>query len=209
MPYRLEAVLPYVSNLPRDVASNTIYVDAASDTDAAQAAARFATFYAVPLPGDTASLGYFLGHVLSRTTNACSVRAYNMADPSPRQIVATQEFTLESAGTTGSLPYEVALCHSFHGAAPYTARRRGRNYIGPWNLGAAEGSEPPRPTADVIGMLTLLAERLRDTLQADGSPWLVRSETAGTYTPVTGGWVDNEWDTQRRRQGRPTSRTVW
>jgi hypothetical protein len=38
--------------------------------------------------------------------------------------------------------------------------------------------------------------------------WSVYSPTTGQNNAITNLWVDNEWDTQRRRGLRPTSRSV-
>jgi hypothetical protein len=39
--------------------------------------------------------------------------------------------------------------------------------------------------------------------------WVVYSPTDDAYHEVANGWVDNAWDTQRRRGYKPTSRTTF
>jgi hypothetical protein len=39
--------------------------------------------------------------------------------------------------------------------------------------------------------------------------WMQVSTTFGIANPVTGGFVDNSFDTQRRRGSAPTARDTW
>lgn len=136
-----------------------------------------------------------------------------------------------AAASAGAAPGQVAVCLSYHGdltglhesipgapAGPEgdthpKARRRGRLFIGPLNQSAVQaGSAPARPSAGLIGSLTAAADKLEvdsSLVQGAGSGWAVFSPTSGSWVLVEGGWVDNRFDTQRRRLIGATSRTTW
>lgn len=121
-------------------------------------------------------------------------------------------------GTWFDLPHEVSLCLSFHsqmlsGTNPQS--RRGRVYLGPWGYGAFQNFlRPPGAfVASIAAAGNQLLQRSNGTLNwswATFSPtlaggWFVKPPTgsppdlAHAVRPVIGGYVDNEWDTQRRR----------
>lgn len=121
------------------------------------------------------------------------------------------------AASASALPAEVACVLSFHseynlsaefapGARP-RARKRGRLFIGPLNQSTLTTSSLRAiPAPAFTTRLADAGARLRDAdLQAK---WAVWSRTAGTMFPVTGLWVDDEFDTQRRRGERALTRTV-
>lgn len=120
------------------------------------------------------------------------VRAYDMSDEEPRPIRG--EALLEWDAPSNSVgPREVALCLSYF-AGRNLPRLRGRMYIGPIRL-AAMGD---RPTEQLMGTLGALAEGISG-LGGINVQWVQHSEASGEYTNVTDYWVDNAWDTQRRR----------
>lgn len=114
---------------------------------------------------------------------------------------------------TGSapLPAEVALVMSFQAArasGQNQARRRNRVYLGP--LGGSAPSSDGRPAP---GFVTQVARAGSDLAAAASSSvnwnWVVWSPTEQQDYQVDNGWVDNSWDTQRRRGLAPTSRTTF
>lgn len=145
--------------------------------------------------------------------------------------IATKVYPgMGAAASAGAAPGQVSLCISYHadlaglhesipGGAPGPvgdtrpkARRRGRIYLPPLNQSAvAAGSSPARPSAGLLGTAASVASRLKntaDSIQAGGG-WAVFSPTSGTWTLVDGGWVDNRFDTQRRRLVDATARSLW
>ena len=108
-----------------------------------------------------------------------------------------------------------AICASFHGGAPITARRRGRIYVGPLGtLGVAADvtNAPHRPATAFMTHLRDAMSRLRTQSLALSTPciWVIRSSMPSVnYVPVIGGWVDNAWDTQRRRGPVASARLTW
>jgi len=64
---------------------------------------------------------------------------------------------------------------------------------------------PPTVTVTEIAPRSLLAP----TETAGGWDWVVYSPTNGNTVNVDNGWVDNAFDTQRRRGLAVTARTNW
>lgn len=201
---RATANLPYTTNIPEDVVTNTLYFSTANTTDPDvhdEIGARVIAAYHI--------LDANLSGLISRAANICSVILYDMSDPEPRAPIATYPFTL-AAATTGNteLPAEVALCLSYHGAFESgvpNARRRGRIYLGPFSAGSIVLTRPPDALIDAC---VDFGEALWTPIGATDVQWVQRSETLGVTSQVVGGWVDNEWDTQRRRGRRATSRDL-
>jgi len=142
-----------------------------------------------------------------------TVRYYDQADPTPQVPLRISEIGDVTTTSGEGLPDEVALCLSFHanlvsGQPP--ARRRGRIYIGPLGANARTSGAPNnRPDSAFIGRLAAAATDLVDGANAASVPWVVHSEAAGDDFFVIAGWVDNAFDTQRRRGVAATSRTTW
>jgi hypothetical protein len=135
---------------------------------------------------------------------------YDRADAKPR-VPWHQD--VRNVGTSDSaLPPEVALVTSFK-AAPVSgqppARRRGRLFIGPLSQGALSNTTG-RPTAGVLSALGLASFNLLSASEAAGSwSWSIWSPTDNAAREVFEGWVDNEFDTQRRRGIRASERGAW
>lgn len=138
-----------------------------------------------------------------------SFTAYDLIDPKPRQpILATALSTL--ANSSGdSLPRELSVCLSFHGefvSGVNPARRRGRVYLGPW-ASAANNGTTGKVTSTVYSAIQSAGNTLLTTSEASSEfRWVVYSPTTDTaglgglgVYEVVGGWVDSEWDIQRRR----------
>jgi len=145
--------------------------------------------------------------------NGHTYKIYNMADPEPRAPVLEGGWNFSVAPAGAPLPPEVALCLSFQAvklSGVSQARRRNRIYF-PFFDTTSAGSLG-RPSDTCVGALA-----------AEGDTLLAASDAASTWAwtifssftpliespPVANGWVDNEWDTQRRRGRVPTSRTIF
>lgn len=126
--------------------------------------------------------------------------------------------SLDATGLSTGFPAEVAICMSFrstYGAdAEFTpttrprARDRGRIYLGPLissvgNTDATTGRV--KPAQSLIDDITIAGARLRDA--AGGMIWSVWSRKGSSLKSVTTVWVDDAWDTQRRRGERATTKT--
>lgn len=168
-----------------------------------------------------AALRSFVAENALSQSNETEYRFYNLDDPKPRPVIANppaQHVTPRL--TTEGLPNEVAVCLSFRGtilAGEVAARRRGRVYVGPLNIGATEflGADGhARPAVALQEALVLGAQRMKDNLLTDGITWGVYSPTtrgilsaaSAGFVPITHVWVDDAFDTQRRRGSAPTAR---
>jgi hypothetical protein len=142
--------------------------------------------------------------------------------------------TLISLSNPG-LPEEVALCLSYYSSSN-TARHRGRLYLGPWGTNSFLGVEP-RPGSGLINAMKTAGSRLvADGTSAqstggltavtpvgtvpsavDGVNWYLRSRVGSgsgsapvpVWERVLKGWIDDEWDAQRRRRVEATSRVTF
>lgn len=205
-------VIPYRSGLPEDVAVNTWTFGAGATTPfdmAVEARERLEAFYNTVPSGASDKVTDYLAAYLDK--DSARFKAYDLSDPQPRVPVLDVAIDIGDNQTTQDLPHEVALCLSFQGdreSGVNQARRRGRIYLGPLTLGAkTNGSnEVPRPKAAFLTAVQRAAGELVN--KNDGTAnWVVWSRKGGTFAKVTGGWVDNEFDTQRRRGARATDRS--
>lgn len=202
--YLVQVELASTSNIAADSILNTFAVKALDGAAAfADITAAVDTFYA--------QLQDYLGQVLNSSANAHHVRVYHLTEPEPRPPVYVGRFTQGGTGT--SLPSEVAVCTSLAAAMPAgarPARRRGRMFIGPLNTTASQVvGGYARPSATFQGVLALATQNLSIALEGDLWGLSVWSRADNTLFRVVRGWVDNEWDTQRRRGPEPTARVVW
>lgn len=154
---------------------------------------------------------WYLSSTLNNGTDASFVKVYDMSDPHPRQP-EVYPFTLgASAGSDNGLPFEAALCISYSTAFLHTRRGRGRIYIGPLHSNTVLLEAPNvGVNAQAITALKNGARYLMDEGDAGVAPssnWSIYSRADNQLRPVTLAYVDNEFDTQRRRQHRATQRT--
>ncbi len=225
---RATVLLKSSTGLPEDVVVNTFHFQQTAGATAPtteeldEIVARCARVYTDPGATGFTSLGALLSPSVSRISNDAEVRVYDLADTHPRPIKRSHKFTLPGAIGGASLPQEVALVGSFF-ADRNVARRRGRIYFGPFSTDANSGAQG-RPTAAVRDAVRLALMRLRTENAGAGalSKWSVlglvdqvprgdvdRSPSDYTLRMVTNGWVDDSWDTQRRRGLKATFRTTW
>lgn len=197
--------------LPEDVTINTFHYStgvASALAGAIEAANLVFNFYDVPAPGRTNSISDYLSSRVQSTLGYTS-RWYNMADPPPRVPVFI-DGPKSLVVSSQALPGEVALVSSFQ-AAPASgspqARRRGRIFLGPLGL-ICNDSATGRPTTAVLDDVRLNTDLLA-TNSTVSATWCVFSRVDNVLYPVTNGWVDNAFDTQRRRGERATARQVW
>jgi hypothetical protein len=206
---RHQVILPYNSGLPTDVAVTTFHtlsesIDAGADHSIfAEAIHNFYT------AGD---VGEAVEDVLSAIINgpAAHVRSYNLADAEPRVPVGDTNIPLTVASAPECLPEEVALCLSFQGvpiSGINQARRRGRVYLGPWSVNAnTSTADVSRPNDGLVATIVGRAGQLALELVTNDVEWGVLSSTITGFTAISQIWVDNAWDTQRRRGPDPTAR---
>lgn len=213
--YRAQVVLPYFTNLPEDVSTNTLYFDVVGDGTpverAEYIAGRLEDFYGAI--GTAGSSGYFSPIFAA---SGAHVKVYeNNVEPPNVPIAIVPIAGVNENNSVSGIPEEVACVLSFHGAvtpgAPQ-ARRRGRIYLGPLADDALSMANGSTFCALAPGLVSSVVSAATTYLLDMGDPdytWSVYSQTQGTFTGVVGGWVDNSPDTQRRRGHEATSRTIW
>jgi hypothetical protein len=132
------------------------------------------------------------------THSICKI--YDLEGSKPVLPMATVERHIGGL-TTSVTPRELSLCLSFKGS-PGSPRHRGRLYIPCTWLTIDPGIRPTTITQqDTLD----LAQHLYDVGGANVD-WIVWSRVGRFATGVTEAWVDDEWDIQRRRGLRPTTR---
>jgi hypothetical protein len=176
--------------------------------DAMQITPHFRHQNVLPLDSvDWQSLADDLANGLANVGNAgvdkqVTVKLYDVAGTTPNRPRATK-ILYPGASAEPTLPRELALCLSFYGG-PNAPKNRGRIYVPYW-LVAASGTTGVRPTAteraNAAEFVPLFAG-----LGGVNVDWIVWSPTTDSATKVENWWVDDEWDVQRRRGYRPTTR---
>jgi hypothetical protein len=196
------------SNLPTDRYVNTFHFSGGArftETELDGVAAALEDFYNGDHPSASGNrLRDFLSPVIS---TAVTIKLYHRGDPEPREPV---EYSFDITVTGDPLPSEVALCLSYFGAGRNIVGQRGRIYLGPLDTSAvttATGSSA-RPVPSLVDTLAAAGADLASSSEP-GANWVVYSPTDGVVYTIDGGWVDNAFDTQRRRGAVPTARTTF
>lgn len=217
-PVEAQVVMPFSSNLPGDVAVNTFHFRAdTGDTPTAvgnSIRSLLTNFYNATHVSQTLDIANYLGTVISRSANAIGLKLYDLTDTQPRLPFYNSPFTLDSPGVTTSLPNEVALCMSYRStylSGVPQASCRGRVYLGPLTTSTSQsGANLPATVLTLFaGNVRWAGSKLQADSQASITPWVVWSRKLQRMDDVVAGWVDNEFDTQRRRGEDATTRQVW
>lgn len=167
-------------------------------------------FYtAAPSDGGNPLLSFMTTKSLS---GAYNLKIYNMEDDKPR--VPFRNINGNWAGGMGNgtpLPTEVSLCMSYQAQAVSgkpQARRRGRIFLPP--VSTVHIADPGRPSGNYILQVQRAAKDLKNAADASLDwEWVVWSVKGNDHSLVHEGWVDNAWDTQRRRGIGASARNVW
>lgn len=187
--FDVQIVMQGSSDLPEDRYVNTLYFDTGPGTGASELASSLGGIYE-PFVQE------WIGGVRALTVNVYTPGM----NPGGPEAVNQRPVTTGQPG-----PHEVALCLSYY-AGTNQPRNRGRIYAGPFVSNGIAGS---RPGQALVDSLLDLGEALSGAGPVlDGTSWQQRSATTGARRTVTDIWVDNAWDTQRRRGAAPTARSV-
>lgn len=219
------------SGLPEDRIVNTFHFEGLGDFAPPEMLPpildKVVAFYTAVASGNTAPLASSFGETLANSGH--SVKLYDQGQPKPRAVVASREFSITPS--TGSLPNEVCLALSFRGISISGAdpsRRRGRVYVGPFRegQGTISGADN-RPSTALMNILAncgaalLAANAAFGPTAPAGSRWVIEGLRADvpkpadpkvdnpkSLVPVAILWVDNAWDTQRRRGAKASTRVT-
>lgn len=195
--YRCQIIFNMDDGIPANASTNTLYFDADSDAVLPDIVTALIAMF-TPIDG-----------LFSSLIDADNIWTewYRMSDPTPRAVVYRQRiFPFVTSTTAG--PTEVAFVVSYQGARisglPQN-RRRGRFFLGP-----LEAQDTPRPdAAQVTAVKDAALSLLVASNAASDWTWAQYSPTNGIGIDVSDGWVDDEWDTQRRRGRTATYREVF
>lgn len=198
--YSCQVTLFPSSNVIADAVVNTFSFSAVDDTVLPDIATALIAEY-------NGIVGRFPSTVRQ---NNHKMKFYDRADVEPRapRLDLNWNFTVGTSGNTA--PPEVAVVLSFQAnqvSGIPQSRRRGRVYFGP--LKATDIDAAGRPSISCVNDIANFGDSLLASSMADPDwEWVVWSSIAGPSI-VTNGWVDDEFDTQRRRGRIATTRVVW
>lgn len=217
MAYLIQVSFGAASGFVEDASVNTFHTDGVVDADAIDFSHTYIKgFYDTAHGGASDPLTNFISN--SRN-GVVTQKLYDLSDPEPRTPVDTFTWSFTPPPTIGSLPEEVAICLSYKTSPPTPGvplqSQRGRIYIGPLNILAIAGagvgdtnwSAPVRPSAGLMNTIVTSAIWLRDTPPTD--QWMVYGPTHSFIGTVDAGFVDNAFDTQRRRGPDATFRSTF
>lgn len=217
-----------VSGLPKDIFENVLNFNtsgAITPDMLGTIAIKIVDFYT--LNTGSGAVGSFLSGMISPHRGL--IKMYDRAAASPRPVLATATFTMPSPGSSPDLPAECAVCLSYF-TDRNAPRHRGRIFLGPLNGAANDNGNVAN---GFVAVLRASALRLVTVVSSAGftaanalitartgipavpvqtvpdTEWALYSPTAATSVAIQHGWVDNAFDTQRRRGIAPTVRSTW
>ena len=206
--YSAQVIFKGKTGQPEDVYTNTFYFHnnnfgGTHDSVADQLADDLLEFYNAT-PNNVVNGLAIVGGMSSAIINAdFDIRVYALGDAAPRYPkIRTRTLTALSAN---ALPSEVCVCLSLV-AQQNQPRNRGRIFIGPLSnsVMTVVNGRPTVTDAYRTGLLGSLI-RLKDKPSFE---WCVYSKADNAMKVISGGWVDNAFDTQRRRGEKANLRTV-
>lgn len=195
--------IPFITNIPEDVAVNnwSFEVATADEANAAQCGEFLYNFY-------SGIASYYSTLVEGKTPYT---KFYDRSDPEPRSPFLEGPLTGVTFPGDDPLPSEVACCLSFRGvlvSGQPPARRRGRVYLGPLGRSVMENETVARPGAPFRSAVLAAYEDAWTALTTAGNVHEVWSPTSSQGHTVVQAWTDNAFDTQRSRGVRATARAV-
>jgi hypothetical protein len=197
---RCQVTLKTTSNMPEDYISNTFYYRGPGELEGLKniAGNKLTGFYQ--------SLGGgYLSPLLSQFGHTIKFYDQEIAKPNPPFNVREFDFLAPLAG--GSLPSEVAVVVSFSGgliSGVSPGSSRGRVYLGPISASNIQlnGMMPNQFCEDIAGFAAELANA------GGAAEHCIWSDKLQQDFGITEYWVNNEYDTQRRRGRKATFRAI-
>jgi hypothetical protein len=223
--YQAVVRLPAKSGVPKDAVQNSFCFRTADNLSANRnaVATLLDAFYRTLPATAVKKVGEYLSDTISRTAIPTVVFydiTAHLSGSSHGSPVDTIPFAGVLPAASGSaLPSECSVCLSFQhvygsdvefapGARP-RARDRGRIYLGPLlQLAMDQDVTTRRPKVTATCMLDI--GKAASVLSGSADPtWCVWSRTNATALSVDQGWVDDAFDTQRRRGEAAAVRSAW
>lgn len=216
---RATVKLPYTGGLSRDVAENTFSFscnDGFNSTAQTAIVNRLKDFYnTAALGGASHSISYYISPLVSRASLACSIVMAETNVTTGVQVGDSVEATWTIGGAENSatsLPLECAVCVSYSGDPDGgflpKGQRRGRIFLGPLTNTTLNAATDPSVATTFRNEAAAAAAALAGSADTTAA-WVIWSRVANAVTGISRGYIDNEFDTQRRRGNDATSRTTW
>jgi hypothetical protein len=194
--YKFQVSMPVNDTLPRNRMANVIHlqhvVGALADTDLEAMCADIAELWQTRY---------------ANTSNEVQVKAYDVdAVPNyPRADVVV------NAGVAWAMaqPREICCCLSFAGIHKGNRRQRGRIYLEPGISSTTLSTGALRPPQAVLDWcLQWYTEPNASLPDLGGVDWQfgIYSVTGKSFTQAQQAWVNDDWDVQRRRGLRESTR---
>jgi hypothetical protein len=204
--------LQRTTDLPQDVIIQTFNFSTTSPTEAVldEISTRINNFYKAIPAGEAGAIIARMAPIVKSAGS--ELRIYDATTLPMGPPIRVEPFVLLGLPSSSlSMPAEVAICLSYKAAvsAGVPARRsRGRIYFGPLTAtnGATNTNGDVRPQG---GLQTQLAAAGLALANSNGAAdWVVQSDFVGIIQKVVEVYVDDAFDTQRRRGAKPTSRVT-
>lgn len=226
-----------VTGLPEDTVENVIHIGLESFApdagDITTWMTAFRDFYVTVGTGGVATPGSYLSESISRAANKCSILAYAITDltgSTPMgSPIGSLTYSMVNAASGAAFPEEVAAVISYSADltdVPITEpnptpppatirpaqRRRGRLFFGP--LQAQAGTDTGtqiRPASGFRIDIGVGLKKMANAINAvdSGAYFGVWSRADADVWEAVEGYVDDAWDTQRRRGLEATTRTTF
>jgi hypothetical protein len=212
---RAQLVLSGKTGLPEDTFVTTwAFKTASGSVDGAhrQQVASMLENWLTGVGANGNSIVNMLGEQVLGGVGAGRVKTYDLGGLPPRNPT-TFTFDVPAPAPSTSMPAEVAITCSFRGSVS-TPRTRGRVYVGPLagtsTVKTSDGATG-RQFVSSVARLTIVqaCQRLRAYPRPEFPTWCILSQRNLNLVEVEGGWVDDAFDTQRRRGLDPVGRTTW
>lgn len=185
---------------PRDYTDNTLYfvsgTDPSGDSDWEELATKVAAVWHNNATEPSWGWMALRGSV---------IRVYDMLTPPPRPVKVQVNTTPGTWSAAPLNPRQIALVLSYYATDLNQPRTRGRIYVGPIESSAGSGE---KPLTNVMGAVIDLGRQLHSLAGTTAATWqhAVYSEANSVATAVKHYWVNDVWDTQRRRLQKETTR---
>lgn len=210
---RATITIPHVSAVPANAAVNTMHFVTAAPVptppDYDYIMQGIKDFYAKNNTGAGALTQLLSANMVP---SQLIIKLYDLDDPMPRPPRASVISPSPNSGG-GSFPHEVAMVLStkgLSGPGVNPKRNRGRMFIGPLSDNASyvsRSSGDVRPSLIAREILAAAATELAK--RALGASWAIYSRRDNDLKPIVEGFIDDAFDTQRRRGTNASTRTTW
>lgn len=151
------------------------------------------------------------GDVASGTVGVKLTQFSLQAVDSPAPPIVTLRNDQGGQNTAGGLPVDVSMVISWRTNLAGRSYR-GRTYCPPFHENKNDDGPGlmPSPSVSTINSVKNACSKLLTDMGTAGAPLVVYSRKLRAGRPIIGGYIDNAWDTQRRRSNaQPTTRTTF